>query len=769
MLARGAVTCRACPKKGHIRMSSSTVRRRRAGVAALATVALACGGVLSAAPAVAADPVTINLVTFNDFHGRIENDPNSAAAGIAALAGAIDEVRAANPNTVVAAAGDLVGASTFASFIQNDEPTIAALTAAGLDVSAAGNHEFDQGWADLRDRIQPAAGWQYIAANLHDRATGEPIMPEYYTETFDGVTIGFIGAVTDELPSLVSPAGIADVVVGDVADNVNRVADDLRDGDPANGEADVVVLLVHEGAGNTTIEAATDPSTPFGRIVTQVDADVNAIVSGHTHLAYNHVINDRPVISSGQYGEKFSNMEIIVDPETKQLVSMVNQTFALKTGQTLNYPENQAIKDEIVAPASAYAFERGKVSLGSITADFNRAKQANGTSENRGGESTLGNWVADVHLWAAQQQVPDTQIAFMNPGGLRADLKFASSADYDGDGNVTYKEAADVQPFANGLVTLSLTGEQIRTALEQQWQPAGASRPFLKLGVSEGFQYTFDPTAPVGQRITSMTLNGEALDPSASYGVVANAFLAGGGDNFGAFAQGTNRAESGVSDLQSVVNWFVAHPTAEPNLAQRAVGVQISAPAAPEGYVAGESVTFTLSGLEFSSTEPVAGTVTASLGSASVTADITRTVTATDDLTGEAVVSLAIPADVSGAVTVSITTPTGTAVSVPLTVQAPVVKVDTTTVVFANKIVAKKNQKVKVTALVWADGEKVDGSVTLYDSGVAVATATVDKHGVAKFTLSNLSIGMHKLTAVYEGNDTLNGSTSSAWPVLVWR
>ena len=750
-------------------MSSSIAKRRRACVAAVGVAAVALSAVVAAAPAAAADPVTINLVTFNDFHGRIENDPNSAAAGIAALAGAIDQVRASNPNTVVAAAGDLVGASTFASFIQNDEPTIAALTAAGLDVSAAGNHEFDQGWADLRDRIQPAAGWQYIAANLHDRVTGAPIMPEYYTTTFDGVTIGFVGAVTDELPSLVSPTGIEDVIVGDVTENVNRVADDLRDGDPANGEADVVVLLVHEGAANVTLAAATDPSTPFGHIVTEVNDNVDAIVSGHTHLAYNHVIDGRPVISSGQYGEKFSNMAIVVDPETKALVSMVNETFSLKTGQTLNYPEDQAIKNDIVAPASAYAFERGKVSLGSITADLTRAKQANGTSENRGGESTLGNFIADVHLWAAQQTVADTQIAFMNPGGLRADLRYASSADYDAAGNVTYKEAADVQPFANGLVTLSLTGEQIRAVLEQQWQPAGASRPFLKLGVSEGFTYTFDPTAPVGQRITSITLNGQALDPQATYGVVANSFLAGGGDNFTVFAQGTNRAESGVSDLQSVVNWFDAHPVGSPDLAQRAVGVQVSAPAAPEGYVAGETITLTLSGLEFTSTEPVAGTVTATLGSASVTADINRTVTAADDLTGQATVSLVVPADIGGATEIAVTTPTGTSVLVPVTVQEPIVKIDTTTVAFANKIIARSNQQIQMTVLVWADGVKVDGTVTVYDGTTVVGTGTVGKHGVVKIKLSKLSVGSHELTAVYEGNDTFNSSSSSSWPVYIWR
>ena len=193
-------------------------------------------------------PVTIDLVTVNDFHGRIENESGSAAGGIAALSTAVKQVRAENPNTVFAAAGDMVGASTFTSFIQQDNPTIDALNAAGLEVSAVGNHEFDKGFADLTDRIIPRAKWEYLGANIYKKGTDEHALPAYYTEEFDGVTIGFVGAVTNELSSLVSPAGIAQIDVRDVTESVNAVADDLRDGDPSNGEADVVVLLVHEGA-----------------------------------------------------------------------------------------------------------------------------------------------------------------------------------------------------------------------------------------------------------------------------------------------------------------------------------------------------------------------------------------------------------------------------------------------------------------------------------------------------------------------------------------
>lgn len=740
----------------------TALRRRTIGVTTTAIAVLSIG--LTAVPAAAADDVTINLVTVNDFHGRIENESGSAA-GIAALAGAVNQVRERNPHTVFAAAGDLVGASTFTSFIQNDEPTIAGLTAAGLDVSSVGNHEFDQGWADLRDRIQPHAGWQYIASNLHDAATGDPIMPEYYTETFDGVTIGFVGAVTNELPSLVSPAGMAGVVVGDVAENVNRVADDLRDGDPANGEADVVVLLVHEGATTTDISSATDSSTAFGRIVTTVDNDVDAIVSGHTHLPYNHVIDGRPVISSGQYGERFSDMEIIVDPATKTVRSMTNTLFSLKTNGTLNYPEDATILSEIVVPAKAIAKEKGSVSLGEISADFNRAVQpgatAGSTVENRGGESTLGNWVADVQLWAAQRTRPDTKIAFMNPGGLRADMKYAATGDTDPAGNVTYQEAAAVQPFANTLVTTTLTGLQIRAALEQQWQPAGASRPFLKLGVSEGLTYTYDPAGVAGAHIRDIWLDGEPLSDDASYGVVVNSFLGAGGDNFPAFAEGSGTADSGLADLQTVVDWFSTHGTATPATAQRAVGVSVSGPADGVAFTQGDKVTLDLSGLDFTTSESAAESVTATLGANQTTVPVDRALATADDNTGRATLSITVPEDVEGSAAILVTTPAGTSVQVPITVHEA--KVATTTVMTASKVRVNRHAalalRVNVSA---ADRGAITGTVTIYDGDRILHTETLKARDRGAFTLKlkKLGRGTHTLRAVFSGDDRVRGSES---------
>lgn len=603
--------------------------------------------------------VDIDLVTVNDFHGRIEQ--SAPSGGIAALSSAVKQIRAGNPNTIFAAAGDMIGASTFTSFIQQDVPTIEALNAAGLDVSSVGNHEFDQGFADLTDRVMPLALWEYLGANIYEKGTTTPALPEYWTQEFDGVTIGFVGAVTDELPSLVSPAGIADITVGDPTEAANRVADQLSDGNAENGEADIVVLLVHEGAATTAKSSAIDANSRFGKIVLGVNDNVDAIVSGHTHLAYNHVVTrddsalfdhePMPVISSGQYGERFSKMDIQYDKSTKTF-TMKNEIFNLMDGTTALYPDDPAVKP-IVDEAVKVADELGNVVLGTATADFGRAVASDPVGapsfpENRGGESTLGNLVADVQLWSLNEDgTRDVDIAFMNPGGLRADLA---------GGEVTYREAANVQPFANTLVTLNLTGAQVKSVLEEQWQPAGASRPFLKLGVNKELEYTYNPAGAPGNRITEMLLNGVPIDPAATYSVGANSFLAAGGDNFFTLALGTNKADSGKIDLESMVDYFEAFESITPDTAQRAVGVNVLGDGT---YAPGELVTVNLSSLDFSRTEPAAGTVVISFGGTQLdTSPVDRAYTPTVDEIGKATVEFTIPAGTSGPTRFDITVPT---------------------------------------------------------------------------------------------------------------
>ncbi|MGR0221248.1 bifunctional metallophosphatase/5'-nucleotidase [Agromyces sp. ZXT2-6] len=661
------------PGAGDTRATTRSRGRLAAGALATATAAaLTLGGVASAqaAPPVGKEKIAeINLVTVNDFHGRLEQ--SGAAGGIAALARAVDEIRRGSADTVFAAAGDMIGASTFTSFIQQDVPTIEALNEAGLDVSAVGNHEFDKGFADLTDRVMPLAEWEYLGANVYDAGTDDPALPEYWVQEFKDVSIGFVGAVTEELPSLVSPAGIEQIDVGAPVDAANRVADQLSDGDAANGEADIVIMLVHEGAATTAIESAIDPTTPFGEIVNGANENIDAIVSGHTHLAYNHVIDGRPVISSGQYGERFSNMVIRYDTRGDEIVSMHNTIYDLAVRDAEGDVVGYAYKDDqktsvIVEDAVEVAAELGSVELGDAAANFGRAVRADPATstsfpENRGGESTLGNFVADVQLWALNVDgTREVDITFMNPGGLRADLA---------SGVVTYAEAAAVQPFANTLVSMDLTGAQIKSVLEEQWQPASASRPFLKLGVNSEFTYTYDPTAAAGSHITEMRLNGELIDPAATYSVGVNSFLASGGDNFFTLDDGANKSDSGKIDLESMVDWFDTFGTATPDLMQRAVGVHL-----PGGtsVAAGAQVTVNLSSLDFTRDETDADVAQVTLaGDATVlgSAPIDTSYTPTTDEVGQASVTFTVPAGASGATTFDVFVPsTGTTSSFTLNV-----------------------------------------------------------------------------------------------------
>ncbi len=698
------------------------------------------GLTLASAPA---EPVDIQVATINDFHGRIE--AGGASAGAASLATAVKELRAENPNTIFAAAGDLIGASTFTSFIQKDEPTIDALNAAGLDVSATGNHEFDQGWADLRDRIQDRADWEYINANVFLKGTDDHALAPSWVKEIDGVKVGFIGAVTEDLPTLVSPAGIAELDVRGIVDSVNAVAADLTDGDDSNGEADVLLLLVHEGATTTDVSSIT-PESALGRIVYGVSPAVDAIVSAHTHLAYNHVIDGRPVISAGQYGENMGVMQIQVDPSTKELLSITNEVRPLtKDGAPIAAPDPEVQK--IVDDAKTEADKLGSVSVGAITGDFNRAVRSDGTSENRGGESTLGNFVADV-----QRESTGADIAFMNPGGLRTDLRYASSGAGDADGNVTYREVATVQPFANTLVTLTLTGAQVRAVLEQQWQPATASRPFLKLGVSKELTYVYDPAAPAGAHIGEILLNGEKLDESASYLVAVNAFLASGGDNFTVFAEGAGAADTGRTDLQSMVDWFAENKTATPDLAQRAVGVTM--PTAPAGgYLPGATFDIALSSLSFSTTETKPATVQVSLGTTVVgTAEVDVTpVDATDEV-GRANVTVTVPAGVSGTQELVVT-----AGDTVFTLPVEVAAVAPAPVLSLSAAEVRAGESVTVNGSGFAAGEVV--ALELHSEPVALGEATADAAGAFSVDVTipaETSAGDHSIVALRADDTTVS-------------
>ncbi|MFW5473306.1 ExeM/NucH family extracellular endonuclease [Knoellia sp. CPCC 206450] len=734
----------------------------------------------------ATGPVDIQILGTNDFHGRLLNNTGSPfpnEAGAAVLAGAVKQMRSENANTVFAAAGDLIGASTFESFIQKDKPTIDALNAAGLEVSAVGNHEFDQGYDDLLKRVMApydastnpygGAEWKYIGANVTKaNAPSSELLEPSWVKEMNGVQVGFIGAVTEHLDELVSPAGIEGVQISDVVAATNAEANALK----AAG-VDVIVLLVHEGAPSTTCATMDDdPTSDFGSVITGVNDNVDAIISGHTHLAYDcsfpvagwagRPVTERPVVSAGQYGVNLNKLVFTVDNGTGLVQAKTQSIVPLENSAGVaQFPVDPATK-AVVDDAVAKAGPLGAVPLGKLGAPFNRGKLANGTSENRGQESTLGNLVAEVQRWATPATVGGAQIGFMNPGGLRADMA-GTGTDYPRV--LSYRQAADVQPFANTLVNLDLTGAQIKAALEQQWQPAGAARPFLKLGLSEGFTYTYDPDAAQGSRIKDMWLDGQAIGLGTTYAVTANSFLAAGGDNFNAFSQGTNKQDTGVTDLQAMVDYMAEFagdddPPLVPDYQQHSVGVDFPA-AAPSTYVPGDHVRFTLSSLAFSTAPDTKDAqVAVSLGGQSLgTFPVDNTIgTAVFDEYGTATVDVVVPASTTpGTQRLDIVgVQTGTRTSVPFTV----VKAGSSVSATAAQITY--GAQGSVVATVTPSG--ATGTVTVSLGATTLGSAPVSG-GTANVALAAKSLepGTHVLTVDYSGDASHEGSSTTVSVTVV--
>lgn len=804
--------------RSHPDRSTSPTRRRLALGAAVTVMALGAGAVV--APAAQAAPTQVQILATNDFHGRILNNTTNGEAGAAVLAGAVEQLRAANPNTVFAAAGDLIGASTFESFIQNDKPTIDALNAAGLEVSAVGNHELDQGYDDLINRVMApydavtnpdgGAQWQYIAANLQLKSSGADAVPSTWTQDFGDVKVGFVGAVTEELGSLVSPGGISDIQVASIIDSVNADAAAL-----VAGGADLVVMLVHEGAPSTDC-ATMDDSGKWADIVNNVSPDVDAIVSGHTHLAYNcsfpvaqwategRAVQDRPVVSAGQYGTNLNQLIFTVDGSTGAVSAKTQAILPLEG--TVNGGPNTALypaDPEVAAIAKAASDQAdvlGAVELGKIDGAFNRAKLANGTTENRGGESTLGNLVAEVQQWATE--APESgaaQIAFMNPGGLRTDMQGTDPGDGSYPRTLTFKQAAVVQPFANTLVNMQLTGAQLKAVLEQQWQRdaynALPTRPFLRLGVSDGFDYTYTQelvtevqrdnpvTAPNEEgltyqapqgTVTGMWLNGEPIDLSATYSVTVNSFLSTGGDNFFELANGAGKRDTGKVDLTAMVDYLATFASTSPlpvEYAQHAVEVAFPA-GAPASYELGDTVAFSVKSWTMSTAADLKDTeVVVSLNGEALGAfPLDNTIgTAIYDDYGTAAVSVVLPADAPvGATSLVLTgATTGTSVIVPISTFD---RADSTVTAAPNKTTVNKKQPVQYTVRVSAEGGvPVTGEVTIYDGDEVIATETLvaDDHGRVKVKLSNLASGVHELSASYAGSETVRPAESATVTVTV--
>jgi 5'-nucleotidase len=512
-------------------------------------------------------PVDLRILAINDFHGYMRPptggiaiaDPydktkkiNVAAGGSEYMATLVRKLRAGAKNNIFVAAGDLIGASPFLSAMFHDEPTIESLSIMGLAVASVGNHEFDEGKDELlrmqnggchpTDKCRgphPFAGakFHYLAASTVEKSTGKTIFPPYEIREFDGIPVAFIGLTLKGTPDIVSPVSVAGLEFKDEADTVNALVPELK----ARG-VEAIVVLIHEGGFPTGgYNECPGISGPIVDIVKKFDRAVDVVISGHTHQAYVCDIDGRLVTSGDKYGTIVTTIDIKLDPATRDVISAKADNVIVRTDAYARDPD----QTELLASYEKLAAPIADRRAGSITETLSRRP-------NDAGESALGDIIADAQLAATRaEDKGGAVIAVTNPGGIRTDLAKKQN------GAVSYADIFASQPFRNQLVTLTLTGAQIKAMLEQQW--LDPKRPRI-LQVSKGFSYAWDGAKPYGERVIAdrMSLNGARIDPAQNYRVTVNNYLSVGGDGFTVLKEGKAQL-FGIYDADALDGYFKAN------------------------------------------------------------------------------------------------------------------------------------------------------------------------------------------------------------------
>ncbi len=571
----------------------------------------------------------IQLLSFNDFHGNLEPPAGSSGrlvldhawdaakaapvdvttdtltppgvGGVEYLATHLAQAREGHPNSLTVAAGDLIGASPLLSGAFHDEPSIEALNALKLDVSAVGNHEFDEGYQELQrmadggciddgagannqdscpDGSFAGADFDYLAANVFYEGTDQTILPSYSIENVRGAKIGFIGMTLEDTPNIVTASGVAGLEFRDEVATANALVPELQ----AQG-VNAIVVLIHQGGSpdqetwyhdgqaykvNPTYDVTCSEngqlkaSSPIIPIAQQLDPAIDVIISGHTHQPYVCSIPDpagqpRMVTSASSFGRLYTETNLTYDRRAKDIVrSSVASENVLVTRNVPKHP----VETDLIAKYKELVEPIASRVIGSIGTDLLKDAPTGGS-----GESQLGDLIADAQLADPSVVGPYTApvIALMNPGGIRTDLDYDLSLWGEAAGEVTFEEAFNVQPFNNYLVSLDLTGAQIKQLLNEQW--SGVNTPDAKkiLQVSEGFSYTYS-----GTTLGEVTLNGEPLVDTTVYRVVTNNFLAGGGDGFGTFLQAGNVYYGGL-DIDAFAAYLSANSPYTPGPLDRII------------------------------------------------------------------------------------------------------------------------------------------------------------------------------------------------------
>ncbi|HEV8649790.1 MAG TPA: bifunctional metallophosphatase/5'-nucleotidase [Actinomycetes bacterium] len=543
----------------------------------------------------------VHLLAFNDLHGNLEagglNLYGKFAGGAAYLAKAVKDRQARYGDLqATLLAGDNIGASPLANGLFFEEPVTIATNLMNVDFGSVGNHEFDKGKDELlriqnggchpaggctaapyaladgtSTNVYPGADFQYLSANVVVDATGKTLFPAFGTKEFTSdsgkkLEVGFIGEVLEATPTIVTPTGVAGLTFQDEADAANRAVKKLKDMGVKTS-----VLVIHEGgfqaagaalngcAGNLAGSAIAD-------IASRLDPAIKVIVSAHTHAEYRCTISSngvtRLITSASSFGRILTDITLTVDDTTGKLLQSSAENVIVENAlntpgpgvtripdPSKEDPRVQAVVQQYVAAAAPLA----NVVIGRIQGDLTRTASPLG-------ESALGDVIADAQLAATQPAgLGGARLAFMNPGGIRADLRVADvSSGGEAPGEVTYGEAFTVQPFGNSLVTKTMTGDMIRRLLQQQFPGCGGQTTKRVLQVSNTFGYEQEPAALTCEgRIGRIRVAGVEVAPTDSFRVTMNSFLAAGGDGFTVFNEGTD-ALGGAQDIDALVAAFAA-------------------------------------------------------------------------------------------------------------------------------------------------------------------------------------------------------------------
>ncbi|CAM4018027.1 5'-nucleotidase C-terminal domain-containing protein [Saccharibacillus endophyticus] len=504
-------------------MNWKSWRRPSVGFAAAALLSAQVLGAAGTASAAEGD-VEVHLLGINDLHGQLDTTSIVAdkAAGTAPiLATYLKQAQAKYEHSLLFHNGDSVGASAPISSLERDEPTIEWMNMMGFDVGSLGNHEFDQGIAALKAQLNggldpkdgvvthKGANFDYVNANVIEEATGKTLIDPYVIKEVGGVKIGFIGLVTKSTPAKVSPAGTKGVRFLSVEEEVaavNKYAKELQD-----QGVETIVVLAHDPA--STKEGVTTGEAADLAKALPADSPIDVIVAGDNHALANGEVNGKLIVQAYSYGTAFEDIKLLIDPKTGDVTEK-------SATVTTTFQEGVTPDAESVALIKKYLEKHPELTkpVGTTDGSVTRTDAYNN-------EAALGNLIADAMRTADfGDNAEAADFAFMNPGGIRADLP---------KGDVTFADLAKIQPFGNTLVKLTLTGAQVQELLEQQWGTNADGTPNTKTLQISGLKYKADLNKPVAERVSDLQLaDGTAIDPAKSYTAVVNNFMAGGGDNY---------------------------------------------------------------------------------------------------------------------------------------------------------------------------------------------------------------------------------------------